>query len=95
MRHPLESEREGDDAAAVGAGHERLRLDLGRLGVDRQARLLDRMLGQAVALCRPTVGAAEGEHPGMVAGAVVVDQLGRPALLRAELEVGVRRLGPR
>ena len=34
MRHPLEREREGDDAAAVSAVSSRLRLDLGGLGVN-------------------------------------------------------------
>ena len=39
----------------------------------------------------PAPGAAEGEHAGVVAGAVVVDPLRRPALLRTELEVVLRR----
>jgi hypothetical protein len=59
-----------------------------------QARLLDRVLGQAVAVDGPAARTAEREHSGVVAGAVVVDALGRPALLQTELEVVLRGLGP-
>ena len=85
--HALEREREGDDAAAVGRGRELGRVGVGGLGVRGAAGLLHRMAGQAVALERPAVGAAEGEHAGVLAGAVVEDLLRRAPCLQAELEV--------
>ena len=53
------------------------------------------MAGEPVALRVPAVRAAEGEHPGVLAGAVVEDAVGGAALLRAELELvfGGRGLG--
>ena len=91
VRHALEREREGHDAAAVGCGRELVFLRIRRFGVRGGARLLDRMVGQAVAGGRPVVRAAEGEHAGVLARAVVEDLLGRPALLKAELEVVLGR----
>ncbi len=49
----------------------------------------------AVALRRPAAGTTESEHPGVVSRAVVVHLLRRPTLLDAELEIVLRRLGPR
>ena len=57
-------------SVAVG---ELVRVDVGGLGVRGAAGLLHRMVGQAVALGRPAVRAAEGEHAGVLAGAVVED----------------------
>src|SRR5215211_6030201 len=45
------------------------------------------MAGEAVALDRPTVRAAGGDHPGVLARAVVVDRLVRPAFLQAAVEL--------
>ncbi len=94
-RHPLEREGERDDAAAVRRCGELRGIDVRRLGVRGAARLLHRVLGQAIAESGPAVCTAEGEHPGVLAGAVVEDLLRRPALLQPELEVvlGRRRLG--
>ena len=52
------------------------------------------MLGQAVALRRPAARAAEGEHPRVLAGAVVVDPLGGRPSCGPQLEVVLGRLGP-
>ena len=83
--HPVEREREGDDAAAVGRGS--VRRCLGGLDVGGSAGLLDRVLREAVALAGPAVRTAEGEHARVLAGAVVEELLRRPPLLQAELEV--------
>ena len=60
---------------------------LGRLAVRVRARALHGVVGQAVALDRPALRPAEGEHAGVLARAVVEDLLRRAALLEAELEV--------
>ena len=54
VRHALEREREREDAAAVDAGGELLGVDLGRLGVRREASLLHGVSREAVALGRPS-----------------------------------------
>ena len=72
-----------------------LRFDLRRLRMDGETRELHRVLGQAITLDGPTARAAESQHPGVVARTVVVDALRRPALLHAELEIVLRRLGTR
>src|SRR5437588_3357913 len=95
MRHPFERQPEGDDPAAVDAGRDLAGLELSRLRVHVEAHLLDRVFGEAVALRGPSARAAESEHPGVVPGAVVVDQPRRATLLRPELEVVLRRVGPR
>ena len=52
VRHSLERQCEGDDAATVGRSRELLRVDAGRLGVRVAAGHLHRMLGQAATLGR-------------------------------------------
>src|SRR6266480_3403855 len=82
-RDPRQGQREGDDAAAVDSG-----LGLIRTGEARDFRelcLLAWMVGQAIALGRPSFRAAEREHPGVLAGAVVpqLRALERPAFERS------------
>ena len=93
MRHPLERERERHDAAPVAG--RLVGLDLGGLRMSLVTGPLHRMLGRVVAVRRPTAGSAEGEHPRVLSRAVVVDLLRRPALLEAELEIVLGRLGAR
>ena len=50
-------------------------------------------LRAAVALDRPAVRAADGEHPGVLAGAVVVDLLRRAAVLDAAVELVLAAAG--
>jgi len=80
-------------AAAVVSGCELGLRCLGGLRVRFGRGLLDRMLRLVVAAFRPVPDVAEGEHPGVLAGAVVVDLVRRPSLLEAELEVVLGRVG--
>src|SRR6185312_6563819 len=90
MCHPLERHCERDHAAAVDAGWKGSLAQFRRLGVHGEHRALHWVIGQAVPLRLPAVGAAEGEHAGVLARAVVVDRRGRISL-RAALEVVDRR----
>ena len=61
-----------------------------------QAGALDGMLGQAVALRRPASARGRGRAvPAWLPEQLLWISSRRPALLRAELEIGLRRLGPR
>src|ERR1041385_3445047 len=55
--------------------------------------LLQRVIGMAVALHRPAVRAADRDHRRMLAGAVVVDLLGRAAVLQAAVALALGTAG--
>ena len=90
QRHPLERQREGDHAAAVDRRRDLLGRDVGRRGDLGEAGVLDRMRRQPVAAARPAVHPAEREHPGVLAGAVVLERRRLGAAL--ELVLGRGRL---
>ena len=90
QRHPLEREREGDDAAAVDGRRHLVDLDVGGGRDHVAARMLDRVRVEPVAAARPAVGAAEREHAGVLAGAVVLERRRLGAAL--ELSLVGRRL---
>ena len=69
------------------------RIELGGRRYFLEQELLERVLGVAVALDRPAVGAAGGEHAGVLARAVVVDRLLRAALLPAAVELVLAAAG--
>ena len=74
--HPLERERERDDAAPVDR-----RRDLvgGRVGGGRdlgEAGVLDRMGREPIAAAGPAARAAERKHSGVLARAVVLQRRG-------------------
>src|SRR3954453_14676276 len=86
-RGTLEWDREGDDAAAVDPGAALAGFELGRRRDLAEQELLQRMIRVPVALDRPAVRAAGGEHPRVLAGAVVVDRLGRAVVLDAAVQL--------
>jgi len=91
VSHPLEREREGEDAAAVDRGRDLARIDFGSrcdLGVQLP---LQRVAGEPVAPTRPAAFATEQEKAGVLAGAVVL----QPRRLRTALEVVFARAGLR
>src|SRR4051812_4172093 len=51
------------------------------------------MVGLAIALHGPAARTADGDHPGVLPGAVVVDRLGRATLLDAAIELVLRAAG--
>jgi formamidopyrimidine-DNA glycosylase len=73
-RHALEAEAERDDAAAVDGRGDSPLTDVGGLGDLPQARLLDGMTGEPVAVAWPAGGAAERQHAGVLPRAVVLDR---------------------
>ena len=79
LGHPLERERERHDAAAVDRGGHRLLPNLGSSRDLPQHRMLAGVRRQPIAGGLPLLGPAEGEHPGVLARAVVLE---------------ARRLGP-
>src|ERR1051325_8716396 len=89
----FQRQREANDPAAVRSGRDVLRLELGRRGDLRVKGLLQRVIGMAVALHRPAVRAADRDHRRMLAGAVVVDLLGRAAVLQAAVELALGAAG--
>ena len=93
-RHPLERQGEREDAAAVDGGRDRVLVDARRVGDVAQVRALHAVALEPVALLAPAVRAADGEHPGVLAGAVVLEPRGRVAL-RAALEVVLARVRAR
>src|SRR4051794_569291 len=88
---PLQRQCEANHAAAVDAGFQLAGVDLRGRGDLRQDLVLERMAGQTVALGRPAAGPAGRQHARMLAGAVVVDRLGRSAFLETDLEVVLGR----
>ena len=101
--HPLERQREGEHAAAVDGGRQVVGATSGRLGDLGQACVLDRVRREPIAAARPALGAAEREHPGVLARAVVLERRRlRPALelvlvrrrLREQAAHGGELLGP-
>ena len=60
---------------------------LGRRSDLVEQRELKRVVGPPVALDRPAVGAADGDHARVLAGAVVEDRLGRAAVLEPAVEL--------
>jgi hypothetical protein len=56
-------------------------------------RPLEGVVGKAVALDRPVVSATHRDHRGVLARAVVVDRLGRPAVLEPAVELALLASG--
>src|SRR5207245_1417965 len=96
--HACERERERDHPTAVGGGRNLVRPKLRGCGDLRMELALEGMVGEPVAGRVPAAGPEDGEHPGVLAGAVVEALAGRPTFLRTALEVllgrGSRREQP-
>ena len=90
VSHPLQGERERDHAAAVRSRRDLVGRDLGGIGYHFEARLLDRVLGKPIVPLRPVARDADGEHPRVLARAVVLEARRLGAAL--ELVVGGRSL---
>ena len=84
--------RERRDAAAVDRGRQRVRRQRPPSAISCQARALHRVRRQPVAAARPALRAADREHPGVLARAVVLDRRGR--LERPALELVLGRRAP-
>ena len=94
VRHPLQGQREVDDAAAVDRCRYLLLAEIRRRRHLGQHRLLHRVVGQPVAARVPPPGAAERQEPGVLSGAVVPERARRLALGAAlELVLLGGRLG--
>src|SRR6185369_17561837 len=86
MCHLFQLQREGEHAAAVDRGPDLVLRHLCRLGVRREHLPLDTVALEPVALASPAVRTAEGEHPGVLARAVVLEP-GRRLSLAPALEL--------
>ena len=92
VRHPLERHPEREHAAAVDRGRDLVARRARRAAAtSSSSSCCIGCVRQPVALDRPAAGAADGEEAGVLAGAVVREEARPAALLRAELEVGLRR----
>src|SRR2546430_6009053 len=86
--HSLQGKCEREDTAAVDRGPDLVLVDLRRFGVNREHLALHSMAAEPVALAPPATSAAQRQHAGMLAGAVVLEWRRRIAC-GAALELGL------